>query len=195
MCLRTTDWILSSYFYNTVSGPVVLWSYKWNSEWSTSSKSAQLQLLEVGICGHSSALSGSDSMERGPNYCLTWLIVVSEECIPTMVLGIFLRALLKTYRLSPRCVQRHFLKWEPKCKYTDLRTARVRHKNSSALIWRHPVIVQQKKEEGYTFCVCEESVCISIGFCQCVEKTSLATVILTRCNESISGFQKPMMLK
>lgn len=81
------------------------------SECSCRSKSVWLRLLEGGICGHPSALTGSDSVQRGPNYCLTWLIVVSEECIPTEVPGKSLTALLKTYRplLTSACcyVQRH----------------------------------------------------------------------------------------
>jgi len=101
---------------------VLLWlievtdcSHNAKTECRTRSKSAWLQMLEGGICGHPSALTGSDSVQRGPNYCLSWLIVVSEECIPTEVPGISLRALLKKYRpvpTSPCCVQRHCHKWE-----------------------------------------------------------------------------------
>lgn len=97
------------------------------SECSSRSKPACLQLLGGGICGHPSALTGSDSVQRGPNYCLTWLIVISEECIPTEVPGISLTAPLKTYRpvLTSACcyVQRHG--WSEatsgKCKYTELK--------------------------------------------------------------------------
>lgn len=36
-------------------------------------------LLKGGICRHPSELNGNDSKQRGPNYCLTRLIVVSER--------------------------------------------------------------------------------------------------------------------
>lgn len=44
------------------------------------------------IFGHPPELTGNDSMKRDPNYCLIWLIVATDKCIPTEVL-------LKTYRL------------------------------------------------------------------------------------------------
>lgn len=44
------------------------------------------------ICRHPSNLTGNDSMQRGSNYCLTWLIVASNGCISTEIPGITLTA-------------------------------------------------------------------------------------------------------
>ncbi len=150
---------------------MVDWSYSCLSQQSQSaapevSLPACLQLLEGGICGHPSALTGSDSVQRGPNYCLTWLIVVSEECIPTEVPGISLTALLKTYRpvLTPACcsVQRHC--WSEatsgKCKYIELKDC-----HDYRPKWGEHGMVQFKgrtlwycsseKEQVYAACMCE----------------------------------------
>lgn len=35
------------------------------------------------IFGHPPELTGNDSMQRDPNYCLTCLIVASDICFPT----------------------------------------------------------------------------------------------------------------
>lgn len=97
-------------------------------------KSVWLQLLEGGICRHPSELTGNDSMQRGPNYCLIRLIVVSDKRIPTEVPGISLTALLKTYRplLTSSCcyVQRQCwssqshkwdMYWTQSCHYCSLK--------------------------------------------------------------------------
>lgn len=118
--------------------------------------------------GHLSALTGSDSVQRGPNYCLTWLIVVSEECIPTEVPGISLTALLKTYRpvLTSTCCYVHCwskaTSWS--CNYIILKIGMVT--SEADMLWciyrdGHCDAVAGKNNE-FIFCVCAKKQCVRV---------------------------------